>query len=94
MGLAVLPARLKQEMAVLADAMVCGKDIASDELIAKHAAWAADIAARREVTAENVHAVLQDEIGKVFADILAQCGVFARTEQGMAQFLRFIQQVS
>ena len=94
MGLAVLPARLKQEMAVLADAMVSGKDIASDELIAKHAAWAADIAARREVTAENVHAVLQDEIGKVFADILAQCGVFARTEQGMAQFLRFIQQVS
>lgn len=94
MGLAVLPARLKQEMAALADAMVSGKDIASDELIAKHAAWAADIAAQREVTAENVHAVLQDEIGKVFADILAQCGVFARTEQGMAQFLRFIQQVS
>lgn len=94
MGLAVLPARLKQEMAALADAMVSGKDVASDELIAKHAAWAADIAARREVTAENVHAVLQDEIGKVFADILAQCGVFARTEQGMAQFLRFIQQVS
>ena len=94
MGLAVLPARLKQEMAVLADAMVSGKDIASDERIGKHAVWAADIAARREVTAENVHAVLQDEIGKVFADILAQCGVFARTEQGMAQFLRFIQQVS
>ncbi len=93
MGLAVLPSRLKTEIAVLADAMVNGKDITADERIAKHSEWAQAIMARREVNAENCEEVLRDEIGKVFTAILEQCGVFERNDAGKAQFIRFAESV-
>ena len=94
MGLAVLPSRLKTEIALLRDAMVEGKDITADERIAKHNQWAQDIMKNNNITAENCEKILQDEIGKVFADILGQCGVYSRDEQGKAQFLKFIEAVN
>ncbi len=39
MGLAVLPARLKEELEILADHIINGKDIRSNEMIEKHADW-------------------------------------------------------
>lgn len=93
MGLAVLPARLKNEMALLADAMLSGKNIAEDELLSKHAAWAEEIKKKHQLTAENIHNVLQDEIGKVFMQVLEHAGVFKRDESGMAAFERFAEQV-
>ena len=94
MGLAVLPSRLKTEMAVLADALVNGKDISADERISKHTQWAEMIKASNTITADNCEKLLQDEIGKVFADILRQCGVYDRTDEGKKQFLRFIDKVN
>lgn len=90
MGLAVLPARLKTEMALLEKALVNGEDISKDERIAKHTQWANEIKCNNVITAENCEKILQDEIGKVFADILGQCGVFERTEVGKRQFLKFV----
>ncbi len=90
MGLAVLPARLKTEMALLENALVNGEDISKDERIAKHTQWANEIKQNNVITAENCQKILQDEIGKVFADILGQCGVFERTEVGKRQFLKFV----
>ena len=90
MGLAVLPSRLKTEMALLEDALVNGKDISADERIAKHYAWAEEIKKNNKITAENCEEILQNEIGKVFADILSQCGVYERSAQGKQQFLKFI----
>ena len=94
MGLAVLPSRLKEEMAILRDAIVNGKDILADEIIAKHYDWVEEIKKNNTITADNCEKVLQDEIGKVFADILGQCGVFARNEEGKAQFLKFVDKVN
>lgn len=94
MGLAVLPSRLKTEMALLKDAMVSGADVASIEAIAKHADWAKQIKAKHEITAENCDKIIRDEIGIVFASILEQCGVYDRSENGKAQFLKFIAAVS
>ncbi len=94
MGLAVLPSRLKTEMAVLEDALINGKDIRADERVAKHFDWAEQIKNNNVITSENCGKLLQDEIGKVFADILGQCGVYARTEQGKAQFLKFIDKIN
>lgn len=93
MGLAVLPSRLKTEMEVLCDALLHGKDILSDERIAKHKEWADEIVKNNEITAENCMKILQDEIGKVFADILSQCGVFDRNAEGKEQFLKFLNSV-
>ena len=94
MGLAVLPARLKTEMAILKDAILENKDIKADERIAKHADWAEMIKSKySDINADNCDEILRDEIGIVFTAILGQCGVFDRTEEGKAQFMKFISQV-
>ena len=93
MGLAVLPARLKTELELLEKALLSGSDIAADERIAKHKEWALDIAARHELNADNCTDILRQEVGKVFAAILEQCGVFERNEKGRAQFVRFLESI-
>ena len=90
MGLAVLPARLKKEMAKLEEYVLAGKDLRSDEALEKHADWAGEWMGRCEVTPENIHGIVQQEIGKVFAKVLECAGVYKRTEEGQAAFDRFI----
>lgn len=94
MGLAVLPSRLKQEMAALADALVTGRDICQDELLAKHADWAEELKTRYTFTAQNAEEILQQEIGKVFATVLEHAGVFKCTPEGRIAFHKFIKSVS
>ena len=94
MGLAVLPSRLKTEMAILRDAILENKDIKADERIAKHYDWTMKIKAKYDdINEDNCEQILRDEIGLVFASILEQCGVFDRNEKGKAQFKRFISSV-
>ncbi len=90
MGLAVLPARLKGEMAALADVLVSGGDLRADEALAKHAGWAEELQTRYAFTRENVTGILEQEIGQVFAAVLEHAGVYKCTEQGREAFLRFI----
>ncbi len=93
MGLAVLPARLKDEMAALEAAVLSGKDLRADEALEKHADWAEGF--RDEMTANpgSAHDIVQREIGKVFARVLEDAGVYKRTESGMAGFDRFVEQL-
>ena len=92
MGLAVLPARLKGELAAVAAGLVAGADLRVDALTAEHAAWAAEFAA--EVTAENAMAVIEREVGRVFAKVLEHAGVYARTPEGQAALLRFVDAIN
>ena len=95
MGLAVLPSRLKGEMAQLEDALVRRTPTAEySEELQKHAAWAEEILARHpELNAENVHGIVQDEIGHVFAEVLTDAGVYKLDEAGRAGFVRFLESV-
>ncbi len=94
MGLAVLPSRLKTEMALLSEAMLNGSDISADERIAKHAEWAQDIKSRySDLNKENIDSVLKAEIGAVFAKVLEYAGVFKRDNGGRQAFMRFIKEV-
>ena len=93
MGLAVLPARLKGELAELADALVQGVDLRGSETLAKHADWAEELKARYTFTAENVTDILQSEVGAVFAQVLEHAGVYKCTPEGRAAFQRFIDSV-
>ena len=95
MGLAVLPSRLKKEMAELADVLVSRTPAAQyPEELQKHAEWAEDIlACHPELSADNVHSILQDEIGQVFAEVLADAGVYKLDEAGRAGFVRFLASV-
>ena len=90
MGLAVLPARLKGELAALEDAILEGKDLEADTALAKHAEWVAELKTRYRFTRENITQILQQEVGAVFAQVLEDAGVFKRDEAGRAAFLRFI----
>ena len=93
MGLAVLPARLKAELAAVADALVSGADLRSSELTEKHAHWAEQFAPNYTITRENALDIVQKETGLVFAQVLEHAGVYKRTPQGKEAFLRFLEQV-
>ena len=92
MGLAVLPARLKKEMADLRKAILEGRNIRADEELSKHADWAEQIMKRHSTINEaNIDDILKEEIGKVFMLVLEDAGVFKRTAEGQEAFDRFIQ---
>lgn len=91
MGLAVLPARLKKEMADLKEAILSGKDLRSDEELAKHADWAEEFLPKYErIGASNIDGILEKEIGLVFMEVLEDSGVYKRTEEGQRAFDRFV----
>ena len=92
MGLAVLPARLKEELELLEEYILEGKDIASNEKIEKHAAWAAEFLPKyKDINKENVHEILQKEVGIVFTHVLEDAGVYKCTSEGREAFMRFIE---
>lgn len=91
MGLAVLPSRLEEEINLLADYLVSGKDIRSNEKIEKHAEWANGFKANYDaITKENVMDILEKEIGVVFVKVLEDAGVFKCTEEGRRAFEKFV----
>lgn len=91
MGLAVLPARLKEEMGALKEAMLAGADIRNDEVLNKHADWVDEFKEKYDrIDALNIDDILQKEIGLVFMQVLEDAGVYKRTPDGQKAFDRFI----
>lgn len=92
MGLAVLPSRLKEELEILADYIVEGKEIRSNEKIAKHADWTDSFLPKYDsITKDNVMDILKEETGIVFTHVLEDAGVYKCTEEGRRAFMRFIE---
>lgn len=95
MGLAVLPARLKTELSLVAEYLVSGKDLRSDALTEKHADWAESFLPKYEnVTSENAMDIVKAEVGEVFVKVLEDAGVYKRTAEGREAFLRFVAAVN
>ncbi|MCD7882888.1 MAG: UDP-glucose--hexose-1-phosphate uridylyltransferase [Lachnospiraceae bacterium] len=108
MGLAVLPARLKGELEHLKVAMVEGRDISEDEELSKHAVWVEELKVKyRNSTStavndagvicfarEDIDRIIEDEVGLVFSKVLEHAGVYKRTAEGQAAFLRFVESVN
>ena len=91
MGLAVLPARLKEEMELLQEYILEGKDIRSNEKIEKHADWVEEFLPKYpNIDKDNIEEILQQEIGHVFVHVLEDAGVYKCTEEGREAFMRFI----
>ena len=95
MGLAVLPARLKAEMAGIKEALLDDVDsIDDDENLKSHAVWYKEIRAKHtDINKDNVDNIIQEEIGKVFMQVLTDAGVYKRNEQGMEAFDKFVASV-
>ena len=91
MGLAVLPSRLKKEMELLAECLVCKTPIEEYECLRKHVDWAEQFVPKyKEINKENVMDILKEEIGQIFVKVLEDAGVYKCTEKGRKQFERFI----
>ena len=91
MGLAVLPARLKEELELLARYILEGKDPAQNEMLEKHAEWVKGFLPKyQNITEENVMEILQEEVGQVFVHVLEDAGVYKCTEEGREAFKRFL----
>lgn len=91
MGLAVLPARLQMEMAELERRILQNEDLRESDLTKTHADWAEKWLPNYEITEENLHAIVQKEIGYVFAKVLECAGVYKRTPEGQAAFKKFLE---
>ena len=90
MGLAVLPARLKDEMAQVKENLVNG----AESIDGIHADWYKKIRAEyKDISAASVDKIVNEEIGKVFSKVLEHAGVFKRDEKGMAAFDKFIETI-
>ncbi len=94
MGLAILPARLKNEMESLAAAILAGKDLRSDPTLAKHAGWAEEFMSRHDITSANIETIIKTEIASVFSKVLECAGVYKCTPEGRTAFDRFIAHVN
>ncbi len=92
MGLAVLPARLKDEMQLLSEYLLEGKDVRSNESLVKHADWVDEFLPKYpDLNAGNVMDILKEEIGKVFVGVLEDAGVYKCTTEGRKAFARFLE---
>ena len=91
MGLAVLPSRLKKELADLETAVKAGKNLRQDEVLAKHADWIDEIKGKYS---ELNQEALQKEVGIVFSKVLEDAGVFKRNDEGQKAFLRFAEKLN
>lgn len=95
MGLAVLPARLRDELAAVAEGLLAGKDLTADPQTAAHAQWALTVKETHpELDESNVTDILQQEAGEVFCSVLEDAGVFKRNDEGNTAFIRFIEHLS
>lgn len=95
MGLAVLPARLKEEMELLAHYILKGKDIRSHKDLQKHADWAERFLPNySQINEETIMEILKTEIGHVFIQVLEDSGVYKCTPEGRKAFGRFIDTLS
>lgn len=89
MGLAILPARLKEEMASLREDILQGREISGI-----HKEWFESFRDSYNFTEENTEEILQREIGNTFVRVLQDAGVYKDTDAGLENFMKFIEFVN
>lgn len=88
MGLAILPPRLKAELAEVKKYLL-GQD---SQVAVYHQPWADKLKAEHpDVTEERAEVVIRASVGQIFARVLEDAGVYKRTPEGQAAFMRFIE---
>ncbi|MCD8158731.1 MAG: UDP-glucose--hexose-1-phosphate uridylyltransferase [Clostridiales bacterium] len=94
MGLAILPSRLEGEMKALKECILNNEDLEKNPLTAPHAPWAEEFLKHcGDFTEETADRIIENEIGKVFEQVLTDAGVFKQTETGKNAFLKFIKEL-
>lgn len=97
MGLAVLPGRLQEELSQL-QALLTGASKASfDEWesshpLFKHKPWIQGLVREhgQAMSEQAARDVLEQEVGRIFLEVLTHAGVYKQDESGLAAFERFV----
>ena len=92
MGLAVLPARLKEELTLIKENLLNNvEDISNNEVIEKHADWYKSIRNKYTMFTDNsIDDILREEVGIKFLEAISHSGVFKRNPEGDKAFDKFI----
>ena len=107
MGLAILPGRLKTEMAsikkLLAEAIAASKpfesvytQMSNNEALQKHTKWLEHHISHcpTPLTSACLDSFIDKAIGDTFCEVLENCGVFKHTPEGEEGFRKFIKAVN
>lgn len=71
--------------------MLNGENLYTCPELTHHAEWAENILkSHPNFSKENARAILKQEIGKVFLEVLEDAGVFKRNDEGKSAFLSFV----
>jgi UDPglucose--hexose-1-phosphate uridylyltransferase len=97
MGLAVLPARLKEELKVVSDVLsnkIAFEEIESNKehIANKHIDWINTLFNKHGKNCNNEYAnnILENEVGLKFLQVLVDAGVYKRTQEGLKGFSEFM----
>ena len=97
LGLAVLPARLKDELAQIKECLLDknkASKVEEDESLRVHLDWFNKIKSKyNNLSEENIDTVIQDEVGAVFAKVLEHCGVFKWNKDGKKTMIKYMDDV-
>ena len=85
MGRAILPARLKTELAEVEKYLLDQPNEMEDY----HKAWADSLKTDNQLNSENVHELVDQAVGQVFARVLEDAGVFKEDDAGQKAFAKF-----
>lgn len=91
MGLAVLPARLKNELELLKDCLLQKKQISDYPELQKHELWYNEIKEQYPIQEDNVDDVLKTALTIKFVEVLEDAGVFKMNDEGIDAFCDFVE---
>ncbi len=95
MGLAVLPARLKEELSLIEDVLTGCSEAERYEILQKHMEWINKLKKNygTKLSKDKAEAVIQKEVGLIFKDVLCCAGVYKVNEAGYQAFERFLESI-
>lgn len=94
MGLAVLPARLVNELELLERCLEGSVNIDEYEELEQHKAWFFKLKDEYGASQGTDYSeILRLEVGRVFERVLADAGVFKQDDRGQEAFLRYIRSI-
>lgn len=89
MGLAVLPARLKNEMALIQEVLQGTASVQEHPELEKHIQWIQEL--EKKMPVENMQDFLETELAVKFVKVLENAGVYKMDEDGIAGFRVFVE---
>ena len=93
MGLAILPARLKDELKLLSDCLLKKAKIEEYPELDKHHSWYQQLLAQHEFTETNIDEILKEAVAIKFVNVLEDAGVFKMDDYGIDALTSFLETV-